>query len=272
MNNLDLIKQYVDTGVKLPEYQVSKLNKNLGQTYIRKRLISVKQDTDSDNYLSNYEFILLPENIKNTWFDKMASEMRIGTWDDYDELFKYGGSSITLKKLIGESEPSDETDNLFFMALKNKNFYDNLTISAINTIIYNSKNILGITNLIGDEKWKKFLNAYDTKRYLKHYFSSSHYPENTLKAFGPELQKKINEESDSSYLWDITNSPVPQKLFYMFPNRVNNMVEILKLSFKDKNDATYKNMCNNAVNPIELRKIFVDNNIPTDEIDRRIVY
>lgn len=39
MNHKDLIKQYVDTGVKIPEYQVMKLSGADGKTYVRKQLI-----------------------------------------------------------------------------------------------------------------------------------------------------------------------------------------------------------------------------------------
>jgi hypothetical protein len=41
MDNKDLIKQYIDTGFKIPEYQVIKLSNNDKKTYIRKRLVVV---------------------------------------------------------------------------------------------------------------------------------------------------------------------------------------------------------------------------------------
>ena len=43
MNNKTIIKQYVDTGLKLPKYQLEKLSPNLIQTYFRKRIISGKK-------------------------------------------------------------------------------------------------------------------------------------------------------------------------------------------------------------------------------------
>ena len=56
MNNKELLKQYVDTGLKLPEYQVKSLTDNLRNTYIRKRLIAVDHD---DGVFADYEFELL---------------------------------------------------------------------------------------------------------------------------------------------------------------------------------------------------------------------
>ena len=44
MNNKDLIRQYVDTGLELPEYQINQLPNNLLRTYLRKRIISVNRN------------------------------------------------------------------------------------------------------------------------------------------------------------------------------------------------------------------------------------
>ena len=59
MNNKELLKQYVDTGLQLPEYQVKSLTDKLRNTYIRKRLIAVER---TGGFLDNYEFeSLTPE-------------------------------------------------------------------------------------------------------------------------------------------------------------------------------------------------------------------
>jgi hypothetical protein len=47
MTNKDLIKQYVDTGIQIPEYQFNQLNDNFKKTYLRKRIIA------TDNLISN---------------------------------------------------------------------------------------------------------------------------------------------------------------------------------------------------------------------------
>ena len=54
MNNKELISQYVDTGLRLPQYQIEKLSSNEKKTYMRKRMIAI-QHTGS---LSNYEISL----------------------------------------------------------------------------------------------------------------------------------------------------------------------------------------------------------------------
>ena len=44
MHNKDLIRQYVDTGVRITPYQLDKLPNNLLQSYLRKRFISFQND------------------------------------------------------------------------------------------------------------------------------------------------------------------------------------------------------------------------------------
>jgi hypothetical protein len=44
MDNRDLISQYVDTGVGIPEYQFNQLSNNDKKTYLRKMEISIKHD------------------------------------------------------------------------------------------------------------------------------------------------------------------------------------------------------------------------------------
>ena len=42
MNNKQLLQQYADTGIELPEYQIKSLPSDLLKTYIRKRLIAAE--------------------------------------------------------------------------------------------------------------------------------------------------------------------------------------------------------------------------------------
>jgi DNA-dependent RNA polymerase auxiliary subunit epsilon len=55
-----LLKQYVDSGVPIPEYQFNKLNNNLKKTYIRKRGIAF----ESGRRPQWYEMPYFPEELK----------------------------------------------------------------------------------------------------------------------------------------------------------------------------------------------------------------
>lgn len=61
MTNKDLISQYVDTGIGIPEYQFDKLSNNDKKTYLRKRLIG--------GVVNNFEFDMLSDEQKTKYID-----------------------------------------------------------------------------------------------------------------------------------------------------------------------------------------------------------
>lgn len=70
MTNQDLIKQYVDTGLQIPEYQFNRLSNNNKKTYIRKRLISVGINHGYFQYvISDWEFNVLDANEIKQYID-----------------------------------------------------------------------------------------------------------------------------------------------------------------------------------------------------------
>jgi hypothetical protein len=67
MTNKDIIKQYVDTGVRLPEQQVNKFSPNLLRTYLRKRIIAAKgADFEEEPLVKNYEYIKMTDDEKTS--------------------------------------------------------------------------------------------------------------------------------------------------------------------------------------------------------------
>ena len=67
MTNKDIIAQYVDTGLELPEYQVTQLPGWAAKSYIRKRLIAANLD---DGFLQGYETTLLNPEQSEQYFSK----------------------------------------------------------------------------------------------------------------------------------------------------------------------------------------------------------
>ena len=62
MNSEALLKQYVDTGLKIPEYQFNKLNSNQRGTYLRKRYLAFNADNRQN---ISYEMNYFPEDIQH---------------------------------------------------------------------------------------------------------------------------------------------------------------------------------------------------------------
>jgi hypothetical protein len=60
MDNRDLIRQYVDTGLEISEYQFNQLSNNDKKTYMRKRIIA----HNNNRHLSYWEFHLLDEQMQ----------------------------------------------------------------------------------------------------------------------------------------------------------------------------------------------------------------
>ena len=65
MTNKDIIKQYINKGSSIPEYQMNKLNNNLLKSYLRKRILICKNSDYTDIYLiKTYEWLKLSEEQK----------------------------------------------------------------------------------------------------------------------------------------------------------------------------------------------------------------
>jgi hypothetical protein len=67
MDNRDLIKQYVDTGIPIPEYQFNQLSGADKKTYLRKRLIA---QNVGDVNLDVYEFKAMNDEEQKSYIRK----------------------------------------------------------------------------------------------------------------------------------------------------------------------------------------------------------
>ncbi len=115
MTNKDVLRQYCDVGMKLPNYQVDKLNPNLLKTYLRKRVISA--ELNSYSYIDNYEFFKMDLN--------MQSKAILYTRNLYDNL------PIDIKKKTIKNISNKNYTNIFKDTSKeiyvySVNDYDNL--------------------------------------------------------------------------------------------------------------------------------------------------
>ena len=90
MNNKDIIKQYVDTGIILPKYQLEKLNLGLLKTYFRKRMMSIDIQLNSGNYERNYKYV---EPILDEWILYYEYEI-IQYWVELLEIYVSRGYFI----------------------------------------------------------------------------------------------------------------------------------------------------------------------------------
>jgi hypothetical protein len=95
MDNKDLLRQYVDTGITLREYQVNSLSPNLFRTYIRKRLIAAEQ---TDGRILEYEFDLMTDEVKPEYLKKLLERLLSGKYKTILMLMMGGSNSGKLEK------------------------------------------------------------------------------------------------------------------------------------------------------------------------------
>jgi hypothetical protein len=82
MTNKDLLRQYADSGLRLPEHQVRSLPSNILKTYLRKRLIAAEQ---SAYYrIEEYEYNFIPDEIRIKYFKQLIQSILDGK---YKEMF-----------------------------------------------------------------------------------------------------------------------------------------------------------------------------------------
>jgi hypothetical protein len=129
MTNKDIIKQYVDTGIKIPEYQFNKLGLNLLNTYLRKRIIAAKTDADSGSQINitAYEYNKLSDeqledvcpyinyqkifriNIENSDSEKSDKLVSLIVKKDYDtKVLDWLYEPDNIKLFIDHSEPENK--------------------------------------------------------------------------------------------------------------------------------------------------------------------
>ena len=121
MDNKDLIRQYVDTGLQLTEYQVNSLSGNLLQTYLRKRMIAISNSQWAE--LGFYEYRLMSEDNQKTYIgwlvrrhDYIPKNMLAYSSDDVKEF--YIDAIISNNDYINLSNFSELTDKLKLKYLK----------------------------------------------------------------------------------------------------------------------------------------------------------
>jgi hypothetical protein len=121
MTNKDLIKQYVDTGILIPEYQLNQLNNNLRTTYLRKRGMTGK--------LVDYEIIMLPYDDRTKYINNLDSD--------------------GIKSLLWDSKEPGKFINI--LGNKGIEFINNLNSSEIDGLLMYSKEPDKFINILGNK-------------------------------------------------------------------------------------------------------------------------
>ena len=155
MNNKDLISQYVNIGIRLPEHQMNQLSNNDLKSYFRIRTIAIGSGPyDNITELLGYEYKKMNDEER----DNLIKSLRHSSIEDTMLTLNWrAGSDDFVRRLIRLRSSEDITDNLIFI-LRN-------THSTI-SIIYELINVRGpIFN--NNYNMNVFLSYFDGDNKLK---------------------------------------------------------------------------------------------------------
>jgi hypothetical protein len=222
MNNKDLIRQYVNIGMRIPEYQMNQLSNNDLKTYLRMRTINLGNNV-YDNELLGYEYKKMGDAQK----DALIKNLNYASIEDAMMTLNYrAGSDDFVRRLIAIRPNSDILENLIYI-LRN-------THSPIK-IIYELINVRGPI----------FNDNYNMNIFLS-YFESD---DNKLK-FSVEYLKMLSAKTNKNM--STINSPITAmlgKLDSMFCKTLSKyfiMLNLTKPNGKKIDGETFYAMLNNT--------------------------
>jgi hypothetical protein len=195
MDNKDLLRQYVDSGLVISDYQIKQLSGSLLNTYLRKRLIALE---NGDIHSTEYEYSLFDDDGKRN-FIKSIVKRHSYLPPAYLELSSDDIKSFYVDTLIADKDSLDSKnysllpDELKLKYIKYRvegywDFKDSFIDGASPEFTRKALEVLAMyTNkLLSDEKYKALPD--DLKMvYLKHH-SNAHETEKQYRDRTPELK------------------------------------------------------------------------------------
>lgn len=165
MDNKDLIKQYVDTGLELPEHQVTQLPNWAAKTYVRKRLMA--------DFLNGYEFLLLNQEEADKYINRLSDwqfRVLLNTTSQPEKIIPMLGekfneiiSGFGYRQIITLLSSSYEPEILFHMlGDKGKRFIPySVEDNDVYVLLHDSPVPEKIINILGD-KGKRAIDRLDS--------------------------------------------------------------------------------------------------------------
>jgi hypothetical protein len=239
INSEDLLGQYVDTGLQIPEYQVKKLPKQEVKTYIRKRMMAVNE---LSGMLAYYEFKLLSPEEQEKQLDRIDNGSNLKHFlesaEDKDEIinrlldrdkFLKGTNMLSLGYLF-EFCSKDNLPNLV-----NKINGDVKKISSegwgnfdslFRSIPDDNIDIL-IDTILSIKNFGNGISNYDMSLYISFFLKKSSNPEKIPEKLG-DIWKKHMKYVEGYGLGvveiEIKQSKTPQKIVKIYGKKIEDSI------------------------------------------------
>lgn len=130
MNNKDLISQYVNIGIRLPEHQMNQLSNNDLKSYFRIRTIAIGSGPyDNITELLGYEYKKMNDEER----DNLIKSLRHSSIEDTMLTLNWrAGSDDFVRRLIRLRSSDNITDNIIFI-LRNTHSVISIIYEILNT-------------------------------------------------------------------------------------------------------------------------------------------
>jgi hypothetical protein len=149
MNNKDIIKQYVNTGVSIPEYQFNKLNSGFKKSYLRARTIAIKETPECQKY----EYNLFDKETQRIIMDYISKGIE-ENWDISDKEFEWCSDELKYKYISMRIEKNCDISDKQFELCSNE-----LKHKYISSRIKNNRDISDKQfKLCSDELKEKYIS------------------------------------------------------------------------------------------------------------------
>jgi hypothetical protein len=265
MNNKDLLKQYVDTGLAIGRTQFDKLPDNLKVTYLRKRMIAANQDDDSS--LSAYEILGVPDSYRSEMVVYLLNKMQeffetSASLSDAGMNYDYGDVNPVVKKILKSSVWDSRIDNIIIDLSQDKKFMQYLNKKTLHEIMRNVVNPTRVFSAFGSlgEKFKKNKLRSLEKAVEDVVFSNN--PKTVLDFLGKDiLMGYFNKMEPSDKMYSLGHSKNPKELL---PILGYETMDYIKQAIEGGQTNLVHHLLNNGRNPHDLEKIFDEYGIKHD--------
>ena len=184
MDNKDLIRQYVDTGLQIPEYQFNQLSNNDKRTYIRKRIIANGQD----KYLTEFEFNYMDDSSKLKFLVDCV-DSRSGFFVYVSERYKY----------------KDTINGIFDMIY---NHYKNVGIpDFVLSPFLNIEDDSEVIKKITDREYLDFLSPWIISRLVNSEYLTDNDVNGLVEYFinTDKIRVKLREQNYLNFVYNVTD-------------------------------------------------------------------
>ena len=239
MRNKDIIKQYVNTGKILPEYQFSKLNSSLLKSYFRTRKKCLYDDSEvmfdvegnaeppgiNSAPLRSYEFIRLSDDDKNFYIKRIIESAACDNTDARNRYF--GGMPHSMIVLLKSKHDKIIISYLF----NNKDFKRIINTNMMMCIFCDTLYPIWFKNMLGIRFDKFYEKVKNNRNIILGLLCDAENKTEIIEIFNIRIDDCCNREDFKYMLIKANNKNI---LVNLFGRKLKDCIETLSVDDVDE--------------------------------------